>query len=511
MPIDKVSFFQEVEDPRYDSLKMPVKVDKSNRATEIMFINPATNKSSFTLAYGPNYPPTQWSCWNADGTTHYFDVYAGPDYKAVLQSCYIQISYYPVQVRNSDAVAAFAGCPIACTGNQGARKGFGISWNSIYNFFQTISLKGNQSQTAIESYVNNNNLGHISTLRYLLKYKRSALENNDQELFTPCIESTFDTDSLSEETFLRSNRWMAGVGISTSVYSDLANVTNNQPKKYTKLISLASIFEFCENPGILQNLNRFRVEFTMRSPDKIAFLGFNNNQLPAHCSMVHIFVDDIQLIYDACRMTSIRSIETATNKQQGSVENIAYCQNEVIPWNFSGGSQVVCTSQRDVQLCAFAVPAYAQHPVLPNGTTSATTCLNPIQYHNAGITSMNLIYGSDMPLRQPLRLSDGALVGGSNLSPSFYSNAIAYEMYKKSACCDRAMMVPPALSYTTFPMYNFFCFPIFNQSFIHKTNDPRDLRFDNNTSTPIVNVPSVIIVRKFAGLQVDSLGGIEKV
>ena len=509
MVFDQGAFSEFVEDGRYDLLKKPVKIDKSNRAYEIQFVPPATTKGSYILpAVVVDAGPasfTQQNVWNYSSQTHYIDVYAGSDYKANLQGSYLKITYYVAQSRAGNGAGNFLGCPVAP--NAGAC--VTMPWNPLY-MFQTIALKGNQSQTPIEQYINNNNLQHISTLRYLLKYKHDALETHDQTLFTPCIESAFDiVGAASTESIARSTRWCGASGVANA-----AEGPTTQPKYMTKCIPLSDIFECCESPGIYNNLNRFRIEFTLRDPQECVY----TSGLAVNAGLAGLFMTDIQFVFDATRMAPVQAIETAVEKQHGSIENVGYFQNEVIPWTYSPNSQIVATGQRDVQMVAFGLPSIGLNVNGPlSGTQLGSACINPLQYWNGQLSSINCQYGSDMPLRTPLSLSTGAwVVGAGNKQQSIYNNSVAYTLMVKCCNADRASLVPVAVPFINFPMYHLYCFPIYNQSMVHRNADPKDIRIDNSSpavlaQNPAVTAyPSVIIIRKFAGLQVDSSGSIDR-
>ena len=512
MPVDNLTFQELVDDSRYDLLKQKIKIDRSNRSYELLWVPPATTKGSYVIGTGAG--ATTWACWNDSSSTHYIDLYSGSDYKTNLQGSYIQLSYYACQQRLTNA-ANYTGCPIATTGNNPqAYKGYSLPFNPLY-FFQTIALKINQNQTPLEQYINANNLQHISTLNYLLNYKKDALESNDQTMFTPCIETSFDTQtSLSEESKTRGERWLGSTGLVNAARDQSAAITNNTPKRFTKIIPLSDIFNCAQTPAIWSNITRLRLEFTLRLPDKIAFSSFDAAEILAQNtnSTVYIVVDDIQIIYDATRMGSMQNIQVAEDKKAGLVENVGFLQNECIPWSYTSGSQVIATSMRDLQMAAFGILALGQRPTKINGVADTNVCVNPIQYINGNITTINMSYGGDQPLRTPLRLYDGLIVANASTNQSIYSNTSAYMLYKKCCAADRSSLLPVALSFVSFPMYHLFCFPVYNMGMpIHKNNDPKDVRFDNQGSTSLLNVPSVIILRKFCGLQLDALGNVEKV
>ena len=488
MSFDNSAFGEYVSDPRYDILKKHVKIDKDNKAYEIQFIAPATAKGSYAKTIiGTNVAPVSLvigeTCYNNDGSLHYIDVYLGSDFKANMQGTNLMLKYHCVQARRLEQAAgtAFIGTPISAAAN--ANVGRSIPWNPLW-FFNTIAIKGNQSQQPIEQYINTGQLHHITTAKFLTKYKRDALENNDMTFFTPCIESSFDlTTAVSTVSATRSVSWMGAFGAEATAYGagDTGLI-----KTYVKMIPLSDIFESCETPAIWNNLNRYRLEFTFKLPDQIAVIGANG----ANASDVYVYVDEIKIMTDTCRMQAMQAQEMVSEKQAGTIENIASFQNFVIPMTYSATQQLVGTGQRDVQQVVIGFPAI--------GNVSNAT--NPIQYHSCQLSSLTLSYGNDMPLRSPLPLG-GAL---ANL------NTPAYSLYKKFCGCDRSNIVPPAVSFLQYPFYHLYYIPIYTPSFPHKHENPADIRVDSGSAGTLNGnaVPVVMIIRKMAGIQIASDGTI---
>jgi hypothetical protein len=478
MPFDNNAFTEYVDDSRYDLLKKPIKIDKSNRAYEIQQIPPATAISSYVKT--DNTIDMGAQCWNGDGSLHYIDVYAGSDYKPNMLGTYIYMKYHCAQVRTTAGPVIFKGPPIApLAGGVGTS----IPWNPLYAF-NTVALKLNQAQTPVEQYINAGQLSHISTARYLQKYKKDAMENNDLTFFTPCIESKFDNATISPESATRSINWTGANGL----VGDNA-VTAGPITYYEKMIPLSDFFESCENPAIWTNCNRFRFEFTMKTPNQIGF----SCGAQAGASGLYFYVDSIKMMFDSSRMQAIQTIETASLKQIGTIENIAYYENFVIPTVYNPNSQLVATGQRDVQQLIVGFPALAN-------TVGGSVCVNPIQYFNGQLSSLSVIYGSDMPLRSPLTLGSGS----SQLDSS------AYVLYRKACGSDRTNIVPLAVSFFNYPQYHLYFLPIYNPILPHRNNDPKDLRVDT-TSTLGAPTNAVLIMRKFAGVQIDSSGAIDKI
>ena len=509
------SDFQElVEDKRYSLLQQKIKIDKSNLQYEINTIPMSSARGSYTIT-APNYTGT-WGCWN-DGSTHYVDVDTGST-KPNLKGCYLQVSYIPVQIRQTGAAnTVFAGCPMqshteAAVGPPVIVESFGhsIPWNSL-TWFKTISLKGNQGFSVIEQYTNPTQMHHITTQRYLLNYKKSALENADQ-LFTPCLESAFDTRSvMSGESQLRATLWLGSLGAVDAAKETRLQADNNMPKQFSKMIPLSDIFECCSSDAIFNNLYKFRVEFQMTQPDQIAFLCAG--ALPADTSTVYIIVNDIKLIMDSTRLTDNTMITRAEERINGNIENIGYFQNELISVQYlkADTSQVVASSQKNVQMVTFAIPSLGQSPIEQGCLVGIG--VNPIQYWNCNISRINLTYGQEMPFRNPLLIGDNLLKLNNLKNDSMYTSTAAYAFYRKCCSSDLSLNTSVAIPFIKYPMYHIFCFPIYNMSMVHQTLAPRDVRIDISNHlppNPASNVSAVIMLRKFAGCQIDSKGKIDQ-
>ncbi len=481
MSFNTSAFTELVSDPRYDILKKPIKVDKDNKAYELQLISPATAKGTYvkTIAGALAVINVSETCYNSDNTLHYIDVYLGADFKANMQGSFLYLKYHCAQARRLDQAqgTAYWGNIIA---SAGAAAGASMPWNPLW-IFNTIALKGNQSQQPIEQYISAGQYHHITTAKFLNKYKWDALEGNDMTFLTPCIESAFDVATLSTESAARAIAWMGASGAAADASG--AGTTSFTP--YVKMIPLADVFESCEVPAIWNNLNRFRLEFTFKLPDAIPF----NCGTPANSGPAHVFIDECKLMLDTTRMQAGQLLETSENKLEGVCENIGFMENSVIPMTYSLGQQLVGTGQKDVQQVIVGFPAIG----------NLAAAVNPIQYHCAYLTSLSLQYGGDMPLRSPL------ILGGVSTN----LNAQAYAMYRKSIGADRASVVAPAISFHKYQYYHLYHIPIYNPMYPHRNNDPKDIRIDSNSvSILTASVPVVLIMRKFTGVQIASDGSI---
>lgn len=483
MPFDQGTFTEYVEDPRYDLLKKPIKLDKSSKALEIQYIPPCTAKGSYGVPTAANLAGYTQQCWNADGSTHAFEVYLGSDFKMNAQGSGLLLTYTAVQGRRTNQVdgTAFWGCPIEPSNLNGAGTGWSIPWNPTY-WFQTMAMKGNASQQPIEQYINVGTLHHVTTPRFLEKYK-SAIETTDSIFLTPCIETNFDNDTLSTESTARAVSWL---GASGAVAAQI-NGTVYAPKSFTKFIPLNDLFESAENPGIWCNLNKLRLEFTFRLPTDITF---RCGAAAANSSPTYFFITDMKFIMDSSRMQSLQAIENAVEKQQGTMENIAYFENYCSPINYIANSQMVVVGQRDVQQIIVGFPALGQ-------TQEGSAVVNPTQYDSGALSAINAIYGADMPCRTPLTLSP----------TNHLQNAASYMLYRKACGADRSPLVSPALTFYNYKMYHLYWFPIYHPSMPHRSNDPRDVRIDTAGGAAR---PAIVVVRRFNGCQLSSDGNVER-
>jgi hypothetical protein len=481
MPFDANAALEYVNDPRYDILKKPIKIDKDSKAYEIQLIPPATAKGTYSKTDVIDMGSVP--CFNSDGTNHYIDVYTGSDYKVNLQGCAIIMKYHCRQVRKP-AGSAYVGVPIAPTNETGTGVGSSIPWNPLY-FFNTVSLKANQSQTPIEQYINAGQFSHITTSRLLKKYKSQALEANDMSFMTPCIEEKFDNDTMSIASAQRSTLWTGASG----AYDAASSAGTTTDVYYQKVIPLADFFECCEAPAVWSNINRFRIEFTMKLPDQIAFMC-PRATVQAGASKVYVYVDEIKLLFDSCRMQPKQTLDVASEKQKGFVENVGFLNNFCVPIPYTAGNQIVVTGQKNAQEFILGFPAEGV-------TLQGSACSNPIQYHTGSLSSLSLMYGADLPFRTPIPLS------GDTTS---LLNSIAYDLYRKSCGADRANLVPLAISFSKYRFYHFYFLPIFYQATSHLNSDPKDCRID---STGGVSGNAVAIIRKLALTQIASDGNVD--
>lgn len=491
MSIDTSSFLEYCDDPRYDLLQKPLRVDKANRCYELQAIAPSTSKGTYskTAALTAGNVDLSSACYNSDGTLHYIDITCGTDFKAFAQGCGVILKYHAVQARTGANGTAFAGVPIAPL----TTAGWSIPWCTPGAFFTTVALKANNQQAPIEQYLNSGVFKHVCVSRALKKYRYEALEKNSMTFNTPCIESAFDTTVAMSQTSVDRGAWLGAAG----VYNANSSAGLTTACYITKFIPLSDLFECCEVPAIWTNVNRLRFEFTLAMPDAIAFsAGATTNIGPNGVSSgVHVYVDDVKLFFDSSRMAPQSTIETAIDKQKGTVENLGFIENFAVPVSYSPGAQIVVSQQKDVQEVLLAFPALG---TTVDGGTS--TCTNPHQYHNGGLSSITVMYGADQPFRQPLTLSG---LNGNGASALTMADTVAFALYKKSCGADLCRVVPLALDFLSWMRYHVYFLPIFNQTSIHRSEQARDLRID---STGGVAGQAIVIVRKLSGAQIMSSG-----
>lgn len=570
MSFDTASFCKFSSDPRFDIFSKPINLDQDLKANEITWIAPATAKTACagftdptvtvasptggtatTFSSGVTVGSANYSCYNNNNDLHYFDIYLGSDFKSAMYSTALEMTFFGRQARgpitgitcsaatgaltiNAGTGNIFDGVPcIAGTasstildasgytfassnglnvtgtatsfaitsGTLNMLGGSSVSWNPM-SFFQTYSLLINQQQQVMEQYTNVGTLNAISTAKYLQKYKLSALENNDMTFLTPCIESAFDTKStLSLESAKRTIQF----GVGNSI--DASSTTNTTNKKRKLIIPLSDMFESLETEGILVNNNRFRLQFTMNTPDKIAFGTsqriFNSASSPSSSGwsyegQLYIYVDDVKLINDSARVQAGQSINMNEEKQKGRVENIGFLQNYGVNTPYSAGQQLVLTSQRDVQSIIVGFPAIGS-------TVNGSTGINPCQFYHGCVNTLQPAYGNDLPLKTPLRLSQS--------NPyAVLENTAAYYLYRKNCNAEEMRELPLALNFNKYQFYHFYYLPIYSPMSIHRNNDPKDIRVDTSIGTSDTNYGSAsnvfIIARKLQGAQLLSDGSI---
>jgi hypothetical protein len=501
MVFDQSKFIEFKDDARYDLSKRTISVDKSNRALEMCFIPPATAKSTITITGAAGAAPpalgaaSQYNVWN-DGSTHYVDVTCGSTTKMDMVGSGILLTYTAVQVRPGAGVP-FVGPPIndiigGVLNGSPTHGPWGVTWNPIANFFAHWSLKGNMSQTPIEQYTNVSSNRTLTTLRYLRKYKRDALETNDQTLFTPCIEDAFDSETAFSTQFSeRGIRWLGANGNYTSTLAVTA-----LPKVFTKFIPLSDFFECCENPSIFANLNKARFEFQMNLPTAVGFRTGTGNF--AGAGDMHVCVTDLKFVFASAQLQPLESLSIASEKAEGVSENMAYLETSIVPITYSAGSQIVVTNQRNVQCAYLCIPASQVGGAVPDAVGGNVTVRNPIQFCGGWLTSLNCQYGNNLPLRSPLALS----------ATNSDENVMAYTLFLKSLGMDRHSIVSPSLSFGAYRYYHIFAFPIFTPSSVHLQSDPLDLRWDTQATTPrAIQVHACII--RFNGKQLHPSGDID--
>ena len=502
-----------------------------------------------TLAAGSQTQIGGGSYFNASSDLHYFDVYLGSDFKAAMYSSGIEMSTHTEQLRGpltafptgatnpapNQGSGLFIG--VGCiAGNQGADNfvlnvsgaddthfavavdtaggvhGSSEPWHPIAGFFQTFSLLQNQQQQVLEQYVNVGTVSPNVISKTLLKYKKEALENNDLTFNTPCIESAFDTSTgLSPESATRSNWNSVGYGVDAFNNSTSSVGYNNVRAKNRKvIIPFSDFFESMEMEGILLNSNRYRFQFTMNTPDKVAFntschILSNNSSggtAPYFVGKKFVFVDEMRIISDCARMQPVQAIDASSEVASGRVENIGWCQNYGVNLPYTPGQQLVLTAQRDVQSIILGVPA------LGNKVKSdSSTGINPTQFYNGLLSYLQPQYGNDIPFKTPLKLSQSTPYNvGENVN--------AYYMYRKCCNSEKAHELPCAINFSDFKTYHLYYMPIYSPLSIHRNNDPKDIRIDtsapSSSSDPTYGVSNnvFVIARKFMGAQLLADGSV---
>lgn len=574
MSFDTQSFLTYKNDVRFDIFTQEIHVDKDLKANEITWLNPGTGKVNFggadngtcsigTSAKGltaTSFTPVvtgtigSGSFYNSAGDLHFWDVYLSSDYKSAMYSSGIEMGWHTEQVRGPLSISVDGtsgvlsitqgtlqvgcGCvpgkavlgvrdeltvsenyEITTTGTPtsgtvtlergvGIYGGSSIPWNTIGAFFQTYSLLENQQQAVCEQYINVGTLPSVSTSKLLLKYKHDALESNDMLFNTPCIESNFDNStSLSKESALRAEWFAQGNGRDPIV----SGTNDTSAKRRKNIILFSDMFESMETEGILQNSTRYRLQFTMQTPDKIAMnttariftdsaiASITTTATAYYVGKLYVFVDDMRIISDCARMQPAQAIESSSEQQAGRVENLGWCQNYGVSTPYSSGTQVVLTAQRDVQSVILGCPT------LGNKVSSlGAVGINPTQAYHGLFTQLQPAYGNDFPFKTPIKMSQSSVYNVNE-------NTSAYYMMRKQCNSEKAYELPISLTFKQYKTYHYYYMPIYSPLSIHRNNDPKDIRVDTSCGTNTnFSIPTVvnIIARKFQGAQLLADGSV---
>jgi hypothetical protein len=378
-----------------------------------------------------------------------------------------------------------------------------VPWNPL-TCFRTVSLKINNSLSSVEQYINDGQFGHASTNRFLRSFSSSGLENMDETLFTPCIESSLDfaaavnTESgLSVESTARSLRWCQ------PPLSDSSESDEDSPGIYkcTKIIPFHLLFESCNSPAIWANTTRFRFEWTMHTPNEIPLRNIHSAGVTPY-----VFITDMQLMYDSNRMQPQQFLETSSEKASGVVEQLGFLYNEIYPVSYSPGtgSQITLTNQKNVQFTSLLYPSDS------GVALAANVYINKYQYINNNITSLSASYGNSVPIKTPLVLA-AATNNANGIHVRSDENALLYNLYKK--CCGREVtkQLSCAITFSKMNQYHYYWIPFFNQSIGgHITNDPRDIRIYAGSAGGIAYAGNALLcVTKLEVIQIAPTGSVD--
>jgi hypothetical protein len=451
------------------------------------------------MVYSPNTPAANSTaggeniaCFNNNQDLKYFDIICPSDAKAYMTGLALKMTFQFVQTRAGPTRTNAWNVDVAAAGPPAKVGGVtcAIPWNPLV-CFRTASLKVNNGLIPVESYINDGQFGHITTLRILRQYSAQALETADDSFFTPCIESKLDADAaggaasqLSDETQARSRRWCIPP---TATQSDSGADANYVT--CTKIIPFSLLFETCSVPGIWTNCSRFRFEFTLQAPGDIPLTVTHSAGVAPY-----VFITGLELLYDSTNMTATQFVETSTEKATGTVENIGYLYNEIFTATYTPNTQLVLSNQKNIQFYAMAFSAAGQ-------TINARACRNPYQYYNAGITSLTSSYGNDTPLKIPINLTAHSATASRS-----YGNSMLYSLYRKCSGRESTKQLTPAVSFERMSQYHIYWIPVFYQcSGAHITNDPRDIRINANGGNA---VPVILCTTKLEVTQITSSGDV---
>jgi hypothetical protein len=534
MVFERSTFLEFSDDPRYEVLTKAIKADSSNASYEITRVPPQTAPSTlsyaltaFTATNSSGTATASMSCYN-NGATHWIDIYFGSNYKMRLFGTFLMMKYSAQQIRTTGATttvaasSAYVGVPIDPASSKVANTGYSIPFHPAA-WFANLYLQSGANQENVEDYVFQDQIGNICSCRAIQEYKREALEAAHDNMFTPCIETAFDDLTLSAESILRAQTHLlaSGTMYESKTFAALAGNTTG-----VKAIPLSDLFSTCTNDGFWQNSNKIRIQFTMKTPDKIAFCsnttltgssygaagssgsqtyGDSSQSIAAAqycatngCSPVYCFVNSVEVLVDSARMTASQAIDSTVEiKKENKPMNIGYMKYFPVPAQSS--SQIVVTQQRDVQQVALGFEAYRAASIV---NKAAGPVQNYLQKDDGSLNSVSILYGNEQTIRQPMQFDH--TVTGNELN-----NTIAYTLYKKSCNAERSNLVSPAVPFSRFPFYNWYFFPIFpSNAGVHLTSDGRDIRIDNSATTSSRQIVSMC--KRFQGVQIEASGAVSQ-
>jgi len=532
MVFERSSFLKFEEDPRYSVLTKAIKADSSNASFEQTRVPPQTAPSTisytltaFTATNSSGTATASMSCYN-NGMTHWIDIYFGSNYKMRLFGTFLLMKYSAQQIRTTGATttvaasSAYVGAPIDPAVSKTAKTGYSIPWHPAA-WFSNLYLQSGANQSNVESQVFQDQIGNIASCRALQEYKSQALEAAHDNMFTPCIESAFDDITMSAESILRAQTHLLATG---TMYESKPFVSVAGNTTGVKAIPLSDLFSSCTNDGFWQNSSKIRIQFTMKTPDKIAFCANttltgssygvvgaggsetygDSSQLAAQtaynltngCSPVYCYVNTVEVLVDSARMTASQAIDSTVEIKKADIPlNIGFMNYFPVPAQSS--SQIVVTQQRDVQQVALGFEAYRAASIV---NKAAGPVQNYLQKDDGSLTAVSILYGNEQTIRQPM-LFDHTVTGNE------LNNTVAYAMYKKSINAERSNLVSPAIPFSRFPFYNWYYFPIFpSNAGVHLTSDGRDIRIDN--SATVASRQIVTMVRRFSGVQIEASGDV---
>ena len=409
---DEKAYYEPTDDLRYDLLKVPVHVDKDTEESINTTIYPQSGKS------GTYYN-------SAAGNQTVFDITADGNALEDLANYRLAVRMRAIELLTSDGVT-----------ERTITTDSGIPW-CFSALIDRITIKANDNSTLLEDHTSTGLYKDSCLFRMLKKYDSATLENHDEAMFTPCIESGLDlTGALSTESAARTTRWLIPAGTTGYVQ---------------KNIPFHDLLSCCDNPGFSANTRKLHIEITWRLPNEIPF--YANTALTTHTP--RIYIDTVYIWKDAQKMSVSQNITTLRERLAGEVEKMAYCYYNASNQTYTQNAQIKVTSQMNSQSIASAFRAT---------TVDGTNNRNYMQYVPNGTTAVSVEYGNVVIPRQIVTVSS--------------SSIDLYTFYKKAIRKQNNVNFAPAVPFRAFNWYYIMWFGTTESTFPKLERQAKDVKIN---------------------------------
>ena len=436
---DEQSYYEATNDIRFDLLKQPVHVDKDTEESINTLIYPQTGKSG-----------TYYNSTGSRQTT--FDITADGNALEDLANYRLCIRMRAIELQVADGVTERA-----------MTTGSGMPW-CFSSLISAISARVNDNSELIDNYQDSALYPEMTMIRMLKKYDSNALENHDEAMFTPCIESGLDlTGALSTETQARTTRWLLPAGTTGYVQ---------------KNIPFHDLLPCFDTPGLSSNVRKLHLEITWRPTDEIPF--YADTALTTYTP--RIYIDNVYIWKDAQKMTVGQNIDTVRERLEGKQERIAFPHYTMANESYTQNAQIKVTSQSNTQAITAGFKA---------SVVDSTNNRNYMQFVPNGTTSVSMEYGNLVIPRQIITTSQSAMD--------------LYTFYKKAIRKQHNVNFTPALPFRAFAWYYLIWLGTTESLFPKLERQAKDVRININGAT---SGTAVVAVENMWSAQISADGSI---